>query len=360
MPFNRPDLQTIINRMQADIVSRLTNAVALLPTSLLNILVRIFSGAIHTGYGYAAFIGKQILPDLAETTWLNRHAFSWGVSRIEAVASDGDIIFTGVNGTAIPIDTKMVRDDGVEFETTAGGTITGGVLTLDVVALVAGVDGDTASGIFLTLSSPITGADDVAAVDVGLTGGLDEETDEALRTRILERIKFTPAGGSANDYKAEAKLVAGVANAFIFPNQNNLITQHGYVTAVILGVSPKVPSAGLLTDVQTALDAIKPVTATIVTAAIDDVTITMTIKLDPNTPTMQATIESNFGDLLDLEGTPGGTILLSHIRDAISTAGANDYEITNIEVDAVPVLIDDIVLTDFEYPVLGTITWQAL
>lgn len=360
MPFTRPNLQTIINRMQADVVSRLTNAVALLPTSLLNVLVRIFSGAIHTGYGYTAFIAKQLLPSTAELPWLKDHGFTWGKSIIEAEAANGDIIFTGVDTTAIPLGTKVVRDDGVEFETTAGGAITGGVLTLDVEAVDAGVDGDTAAGLFLTLSSPITDVDDVAEVDVGITGGLDEEATEPYRTRILERIKFTPAGGADNDYKAEAKLVAGVSNAFIFGNQNDLVTQHGYVTAVILGVSPKVPSAGLQSDVQTALDAIKPVTATVVVSPIDDVTITMTISLDPNTPTMQAAIESNLGDLLDLEGEPGGTILLSHIRDAISTAGANDYEITNIEVDTVPVSIDDIVLADFEYPVLGTITWQAL
>lgn len=363
MSFSVPELTTIINRVIADMVSKLTGGAPLLENSLLKILAKVFGGAIHGSYGYISYLAKQILPDLAETEMLNRHAYVWDVERIAAEFANGDYTFTGTNGTAIPEGTRVVRDDGIEFESTAGGTITGGSLTLDLEAVEAGDDGNTPQNTEMTLVSPITGVDDVGTVTDanGLSGGTDEETDEDLRTRILLRIKNPPAGGSESDYEQAGLAVSGVANIYIYPNQNNLTAVPGYVTAVVLGDSPKVPGAAILTAVETALNAIKPVTATINVEPIDDVSVNLTISITPNTADIQTEISSNLNNYFDLSVTPGGTILISQIRDAIIAGGATDYEITAYSVDGTPISPpDDVTLSDFEFPIEGTYTFNSL
>lgn len=364
MPFTRPTLSTIITRVDADITSKLTGSASLLPSSLLAILAKVFSAAMHTFYGALVWVSKQIIVTTAETDWLDNHATMWGLVRIQATYASGDVIFTGDNGSFIPINTKVIRDDSVVFLTTVDASISGGTVTVNVEAEEAGESGNTDAGIFLTLLTPILGVDDTAEVDTGLDGGIDEETDTNLRERILNRIKTPPAGGADHDYINESRAVAGVDNAFVFGNQNELVEELGHVTVVIVGVSPKVPSGTLLTAVETALTdpdtGIVPVTATLHVSPIVEADIDIDIDIDPNTSEMQALITANLDDLFELEAEPGGTILLSHIRDAISSAGPDDYEITGIDVDGSPIGVVNITLTDFEYHILDTITYGTL
>ena len=76
--------------------------------------------------------------------------------------------------------------------------------------------------------------------------------------------------------------------------------------------------------------------------------------LTPDTPAVRAAIEAEIADLLRREGEPGGTILVSHVREAISTAeGETDHEVTLIE-GASPA---DVTYAANVIPVPGTVTW---
>ena len=70
MPWSRPTVTTIYERIVTGIESRLTGGVALLRRSVLRILSKVFAGEIHLNYGYIEFISKQLFPDTAETEWL--------------------------------------------------------------------------------------------------------------------------------------------------------------------------------------------------------------------------------------------------------------------------------------------------
>ncbi|GAF71745.1 unnamed protein product, partial [marine sediment metagenome] len=88
--------------------------------------------------------------------------------------------------------------------------------------------------------------------------------------------------------------------------------------------------------------------------------IEMFILIKPPTPEVEEGIEDAIDSLFNDEGSPGGTILLSHLRTAIGTSGVFDYEIGNIIVDSVGIGVADIVLTDFKFPKLIEITWGSL
>src|SRR3546814_9357991 len=100
------------------------------------------------------------------------------------------------------------------------------------------------------------------------------------------------------------------------------------------------------------LDALRPVTAEVVVFAPTAHAVDFTITATPATVAVKAAIEAELRDLLQREGEPGGTILLTHIREAISiAAGETDHVLVS------PVA--NVVAAAGHLPVFGAITWTA-
>src|SRR5690606_33436574 len=104
--------------------------------------------------------------------------------------------------------------DGVEFVTTEAATISGGTATLNVEARTAGEAGNTTAATQFTFVSPISGVN-ATATSNELSGGTDSETDESLRSRLLERMRKPPHGGSRSDYEQWALSQSGVTRVFV-------------------------------------------------------------------------------------------------------------------------------------------------
>lgn len=353
MPFQRPELATLISRAQADIESRLPGADARLRRTLLGVLARIHAGSVHALYGYLDWLAKQLMVDTAEVEHLERWASIWGVARKAAAQASGDVTFTGTDGVTIPAATVLARADGVEYATDADVTIAGGTATAAVTAAEGGADGNADAASSLSLVSPIAGVNSAATVAAGgLTGGTDTEADEDLRTRVLRRIQQPPHGGADFDYVAWALEVAGVTRAWVYPAELGL----GTVTVRFMmddTYADGIPQAADVTAVQDYIDALRPVTAALTVVAPVAVALDLTIALEPNTATVQAAVQAELEDLLQREAEPGATILLSHLREAISiAAGETDHDLVSPAAD--------VTHSTGEIPVLGTITWQAL
>ena len=216
MAFTRPTLEELNTRISTDIESRLTGGAKLLRRSTLKVLATVFAGAVHVIYGFLNWIYKQAFPDTAESENLERWSNIWGITRTPAEFSQGNVTFTGTNGVEIPAGTEIQLSNGTTYTTDALGTVSGGTVTIAVTATVAGPDSDADASTAISLSSPITGITTQGTVAAGgLTGGIDEESDDDLRTRLLARIQNAPHGGNANDYVAWAKEVSGVTRAWV-------------------------------------------------------------------------------------------------------------------------------------------------
>lgn len=328
MSFTRPDLPTLINRAEADIETRLPGADARLRRSNLNVLARVHSGAAHGLYGYLEWISRQVIIDTADGDMLERHASIWGVERKAASPAVGNITVTGSNGSIVPADSTLARSDGAQYTTDAEVTITSGTVTIAVTAVEGGQAGNAAAASSLSFDTPIAGVSATATVDAGgLTGGADIETDDDLRARLLARIQAPPHGGALHDYVAWALEVAGVTRAWVYPAELGL----GTVTVRFVrddDASP-IPDAGEIAAVQAYIDSVRPVTAAVTVVAPVAVPLNFTIDIVPDTAAIRAAIEAELRDLLRRESAPGATILLSHIREAISLAtGENDHVLT--------------------------------
>ena len=159
-----------------------------------------------------------------------------------------------------------------------------------------------------------------------MTGGAEQEADEALRARLLDRIRQPPQGGAKTDYAAWALEVAGVTRAWVYPGQLGL----GTVTVmfVIDGRPGIIPTAEEVAAVAAHIDPLRPVTAAVTVVAPVAVPLTLRLRTTPASADVRAAIQAEIDDLLRREAEPGGTILISHLHEAISiAAGEIDHEI---------------------------------
>lgn len=350
MPFDRPTLTDLIDRAAADIESRLPGGDARLRRSNLSVLARVHSGAVHGLYGYLSWLALQLMPDTAELEHMDRWADIWGVTRKPATAAEGNVTLAGTNTSVISAGTTLQRSDGAQFTVDADATITGGTATAAVTAVVPGASGNTAASATLTIVSPIAGVNSIATVAAGgIAGGADSESDDALRARLLDRIQEPPHGGADFDYVKWALEIPGVTRAWCFPLEMGL----GTVTVRFVRDEDVsiIPDAGEVAAAQAHIDALRPVTADVYVVAPSAVPLNLTISgLSPSSTTVRDAIAAELADLLRREAVPGGTILLSHLREAISIA-AGEYNHTLTTPSA------DVTHTTGQIAVLGTITW---
>lgn len=349
MPFNRPTLPQLIQRNITDIESRLPGRDARLRRSNLNVLAKVHAGAAHGLYGALDYLSRQILPDTADAEYLDRWSSIWGVTRRPAENAVGAVNLTGVSGSTVPVATVLVRSDGQEFTTDAEVTLALGVATAQVTASTAGAEGNTAAGSSISFVSPVAGVNTAALVAAGgFVNGSDTETDDSLRLRLVARIQDAPHGGAKFDYVNWAKEVPGVTRAWCYPQELGA----GTVSVRFMrdDDASAIPDAPEIAAVQAYLNERRPVTASVTVVAPIAVPLNFTIALTPNTLLVKTAVAAELVDLIRREAVPGGTLLLSHIREAISlAAGETNYVMT--------VPNADVVLTIGQISTFGVITW---
>lgn len=353
MAFPRPSLTDLITRVLADLSSRVIGVSgAVLRRSVLGAIGRALAGASHELHGRLDFIAKQIIITTAEVDYLERWASVWGVQRKPAEFASGSVTFTGGSGAEIAAGTIVQRQDGAQFATVAAVTLVAGTATASVLAVLAGAAGNTAAAVTMTLQQPIQAVQSSAVVAAGgITNGSNTESDDAFRARLLARIQSPPHGGAEADYEQWALEVPGVTRAWVYPMEMGA----GTVTVRFVrdDDSSIIPDSTEVSAVYAYIEERRPVTAELFVVAPVASPLNMTIQLRPNNPSVQAAVTAELTDLIRREAEPGGTTLISQLREAVSLAtGTDDYVIVTPtgNVTSAP---GDIV-------VIGTITYQAI
>lgn len=353
MPIERPTRQELLALARTEIEARLPGADAHLRRSILDVFARIHSAQTHALYGYLDYHIKQPFAQLADSEWLRRIAELYGVAEVAPTYALGDLEVTGTDGVIIENGFTFRRADGREYVCTTTQTIASGTATVPVTATAIGEDGNTAAGTSMQFTSPVAGANQAVTVAAGgLVGGTDSESDESLRARVLLRIRHPAGAGTTFDYQAQVKTYAGVTDVFVHS------AQYGPGT---VGVAPlfydrddPIPTAGDITAIQALLDdpAFKPLCATPTAYALTPEPQDFTIELEPDTTTVRAAVVEELEALFRREAEPGGVILISHIREAISiAAGETDHTLTD------PIADVDLAGDLTKISTVGTFTW---
>lgn len=334
MPFERPTLAELVDRVEQDLVSKLElDGSAVLRRAFVRVLARVIAGAVHLLYGLLVFLARQLFPDLAAQEYLLRHARLYGYAPTAATYAAGSVTMLGTSGTIVPLGTPLQSASGVEYKTTATATMSGIPTLVPVVAVLAGAAGNANAGLVLTFESPIAGVNSSVTVAAGgLGGGSEAEDIEAFRARFLEFLRTPVQGGASSDYVAWAKQVAGVTRAWVYPGEQG--SGSVVVRFVRDGDVDPIPNPTAVAAVQTYLNAKKPVTANVVVVAPVAVPWNFSMYLEPNTTETRAAVETAIDDLFTREAEPGGVVLLSHVRNVIGSAeGVTDYNLFGPVVD---------------------------
>jgi uncharacterized phage protein gp47/JayE len=331
MPWQTPTLAEVRSLNRDYIAGALPGADATIPNSVLRVMADANGGLAHLNLLYLDWLALQLLPDTAEAEWLDRHGEIWLGGRKAATFSTGACTFTGVNGTVVPLGTRLTAGNGAEYETTEEITLSTLPTEADIRAIDPGVAGNQLAGAILRLPTAISGVD-ASAVVVTLAGGVDIENDDSLRERVLFRIRKPPMGGDADDYVAWARSFAGVTRAWSFPLEMGM----GTVTVRIMmdelrassnPLTDGFPTADDLVAARAYLDTLRPVAVKdfFVQAPIPQA-ITLTISgLQNDSASVRAAIEARLKAMLRVRAKPGQTIFRSWVSEAISQATGEDH-----------------------------------
>lgn len=194
---------------QADIASQLKSALAVTMPEMdssvgtpMAKIVDAFSASLADAY-----LDNQLLTytyDIDAKTDADLDGFCqlFGIARLPAKRASGVVTFTrGAENTDsivfIPINMQITSSTevGVVFQTITGATMNVGVMSVNVpvLAVDAGPSGNIGPNLITNMSSPIQGVATVTNVSATF-GGLDQETDTALRARWKATVFRNVAG----------------------------------------------------------------------------------------------------------------------------------------------------------------------
>ncbi len=333
-PFELETESNILTRMLADTVGNWDKRQG----SFYRDLISPVAFEIARIYENANILLQMIFAQTTTGTYLSMVGEQFGLLRNPAVKATGQVTISGTNGTVIPAGTKfsttvvdLASAPAIEFESTEAGTIAGGSVTVDIIAVEAGEAGNVESTKINNINTYISGVTTISNASA-TTGGAEEETDADYRQRLLEFVRNPVAGGNKADYVTWAKEVDGVGDAFCEPLWNG----PGTVRVVIIDTDGDIPDQALIDEVQAYIsptagtgEGKAPIGADVTVAAPSavniNVTVTVTVKSGYNAATVKTNVQTNLQNFIkDLN--IGDDVKYTAIGNVIfDTEGVDDY-----------------------------------
>ncbi len=357
MPFSRPSIGDLIQQQTVEMSTQLNIAREQVEHSNASVIAKVQAGAVHGLHGHLAFLIDQNFEDTASIDYLRRRGAIRGIFEKKATKATGQCVVNGIDGSSIISGTLLQRASGQQFVVTTGAVITNGTAELLIESVEAGAQFNTAANTPLNFVTPVSGVESVAISDE-LVGGSDDEAAESYRARVLAEIREPAQGGADTDYIRWVREVPGV-------NVHRVWVMRKWLGSGTVGVfftvnNGEIPSAETVALVQHYVadrpEAKAPITADIFILAPIPVTVPMTVSgLVPDTPAVRQAAEFELMDLFarsaNVENGEGsGTILLSHLREAISIAsGERDHVLVTPDAN--------VKFNRGELPIFGGVTW---
>ena len=294
---------------------------------------------------------------------LDYHADKWGMKRRAAVQAKAILQMTGDEGVEIPAGfvvstAASYNRPSISFTTDEAVTLREEPVSVTITAVDAGADGNVGAHTIVIVDSPIKG---LATIDNAAPafGGIDEESDESLRERVVEyeQTQGVSYVGSYIDYKRWALEVTGVGSVQVQGGKNGDCT----VKLILTGSDGNPASEEICQDVYNHimrpdddsqrlasvcdLLIVKPATTVQVTVSAV-VELDGTVLLDDLKEELRLRLESYYhGDAID-EGEVKYTSIGAIIR---ACAGITDYDHTTLMVNGgtrnIPISIGEIPVT---------------
>lgn len=319
-------------------------------SSDIGIRLKVLSGELYSLSENISWLENQIYPQTAQGEYLEKHCEERGISRKEAYKAQGEITFS--RGTtlsynvSVPLGTICATDAGVEYVTTESGTLVAGLLevTVPAEAVEGGKDGNCASVVVTNLVTAIQGVETVSN-ESSFTGGVDEESDDGLRARLLESYQAMANGTNKQYYKDFAMAYSGITSV-------GVVSEDVGTIEIYVWGNGEEPSDSLIEEIEEAVQEKRELNATVTVEAADTYNYTFTISVTPEkgcdmttvTSYVKAAVESYFANL-----GVGSSVYKSDIGSYIlSNCPIADYSISGV--------LSDYVGSDDTIPILSSVS----
>ncbi len=352
MAFSIPDLNTTRQQITADIEAHLPGTEARTRRSTLGVLAFALAGAVQGLHAHIDYRYRNFLPDeLADAEGVERWARRFKLWYRAATAAGGLVTISGTPGSTLLTGTTLQFTQDQLYTVREDLTLTASTGQVAVDAATAGSAGNLPAGARLTLVSPVVGIQSAATVGAdGLTGGADQEDLAGLRDRLHRRMAEPPQGGNLADYETWA-LESHTAITRAWATEHEQGTGSVVVRVVCDNQDSPIPGAEVLEAAEAYIGERRPAgRRSVYVLPPVEAPVQYQIRAVPNTPQVRAAIEAELRDLHRREAEPGATLLLSHIREAVSLASGE----TDNEVLYPPA---DLAHGTGQMPIFGGITW---
>lgn len=304
---------------------------------------------------------KNAFPQWSYGQYLDMQAEMVGLKRKEATKATGIVHVTGTPGTIInqgfTFATPAYQDTpSILFQAKQQYVIPSeGVVDVEVEAVEAGTSGNVAANTITIMTQPISGITSVTNPSA-TTGGVAEEDDESLRSRIIEASQYVPLSGSVNDYKIWAKQVDGVGDVYVVPEWNG----PGTVKVIIIDSNGQPASQALIDAVRNHIapgdgTGLAPIGASVTfvapTSHIINCQFSLTLQDGVSLTDTINRIKTLLSDYYKTVGVGGKVVYSKVIGIIANTPGVID--VSNLTINGG---IVNIQLAPDEYPVTGTVT----
>jgi uncharacterized phage protein gp47/JayE len=226
VPFSVPSLEQVRKLSRDTIVNAVAKGRPVLKRTVEDALGNAVGALLYLRLERLKVIWSQLWADTATERWLDRIVAIWGLSRKDRAPATGKVRVTGEEESVLPQGTIFESAAGIGYATLSEVTISGGEAFVLVESTVGGSNTNLPVDAVISLTAGVAGIDGDATVvvgdegEAGLVGGVDVEDDEALRSRLLARIREPAAGGSIADYVGWALEVPGITRAWCVPGIN--------------------------------------------------------------------------------------------------------------------------------------------
>ncbi|MNO23238.1 Baseplate J-like protein [compost metagenome] len=227
--------------------------------------------------------------------YLDLRAGELGLTRRPSVKAEGKLVFTGDDDTIIPEGTAVSTDEeeAVVFVTAEPGIIQQKKATVKAVAAAGGKRGNVDKGRIKLVLGNLSGIVTVTNPEE-FVNGAETESDESLLVRYFDRVRRPATSGNAWHYRQWALEVRGVGDVKVFPVWNG----GGTVKLCVLSEDKIAPNPTIVQDVREAVDARRPVGASVTVVPAQEVKINVTANVTLASGAVLANVKALFSEKL--------------------------------------------------------------
>lgn len=316
--------------------------------------VRLWSAAaqIQALEAQAEWVLGQSFPQTAAGIYLDRHAAVRGMTRQAASRAVGSLTFSLANTqtvtVSIPAETVCMTEGAVRFQTTEDALIPAGEteVTVQAEAVETGSGGNVGAGAVCVLTACPVAVTAVTNRDA-FVGGSAEETDEALRERLMDSFHRLPNGANAAWYEQTAGLHTGVAAAKAVGKARGVGTVDVYVST-----PAGVPDEGLLAELQETFRKSREIAVDVQVKAPTAYTVDVEMTVEPAEGAVfsevKAEVEAVLSDFF------GGKLLGKAVK--LAELYSRVYALEHVDNCRITAPAADVEASDTVLPVLGRVS----